>query len=124
MSAAVLSAVRGAIMRAGGHSYILSRTPLDANGQPDGTPIQVGTLYGAVYQQRRVGGLSLDIPGITINNQSAPRMICILTQGTPPKTGDTVTHGTQSAQIVDVTDMRGVCYTLTLDTAIAPWVQP
>lgn len=109
------AAASSALKAAGASVYTVSRQPLDANGQPDGDAAVCGKILGRAYRQRRVGGLAIDLPGITISNQSAPLMMCMTLSGDAPKVGDVISKGGRSAAVVDAQSVRGPLRALTLN---------
>lgn len=105
--------IRRQLLRAlklmGAATCAITRADLDLNGMPTGETHQVGSVYGVDYRQvSKSAALLIDIPGVTINSDSAPRFIGVLLQGDAPKAGDMLDLSDGSRRIVSAADQLGV----------------
>lgn len=75
----------------GGRVMEVYREESDPNGMPTGAKATVRKLYGLRYQQHATTlTLGLDMPGVITSQNSLPRIIAVLLEGTAPETGDLV----------------------------------
>lgn len=80
-----------AMQQLGGRVMEVYREESDPNGMPTGAKTTVCKLYGLRYQQHATTlTLGLDMPGVITSQNSLPRIIAVLLEGTAPETGDLV----------------------------------
>lgn len=94
-----------AMQQLGGRVMEVSREERDPNGMPTGATTVVCKLYGLRYQQHATTlTLGLDMPGVITSQNSLPRIIAVLLEGTAPETGDLV----EGVAILSVEENLGI----------------
>lgn len=117
---ALKAAVWRTLAHVGAHKYTVLRPCLDFNGQPtDDPPAIVGTLFAVGYTQgRSYGGLTIDLPGMTLSSRHENSLDGLLIDGEAPREGDLIRHGERTVRVAAASVAGGLLYCLTLEEQI------
>ena len=108
-----LMQIRRQVMRAlsvlGAQTGTVQRVEKDLNGMPTGRVLDVCTLYGMAYTKAAdAPKLVLDVPGVTLSQDSLPKVVGVCVQGELPQSGDELTLGDKKGTVLRAEERLGV----------------